>query len=501
MDRKLKVFLAVFLFSTLGYGQPLQSISNYVTQSGALTVTSGWTWLQGTSGSITANAGAFWLQNACGASIGNSCTMALAPTTAGSDMVFGLITAASDSTITITSAFTCTALTTGKCDGIHNTVDTCTTGSFHHTSTNDNKDACYVEGGVGGALFVTENWSGTPGTGSGVYIEMEEILPPLCNGVRCTSSFDVAVYNFSNSSCAGGCTGSSMAITATDGIIGIYDSSGTAPDGFAPPYQNDYVGNMFAVDATSAPAYTVTGPSWYTLNQFAFKSQAASFSPTTPLFTWSNAMTVGILLPNRTNTISCAPNCSVTLPNTTGTGHLGMLVGINVGGSGAISTIANGGTWTVPTGASTCQESASATNRLSCGYNLSTTSGTTNVNVAVTVNGNYQFAYFEISRTGGSFLLDSQNSSYNSSSSSTISGQALTITGPDACFQAWGMTGSTFEIDETYYPQPRDANQWQVTGALGSVGMLLNVPNGYPTPTVYLQGTAPTSGSFGICFK
>lgn len=469
-----------------------------VASSGGIVVTSGWKFLQGTSGTVTANSGAFWLQNSCGASPTNFCTIALGPTTAGSDMVFGLITVPTD-TQTITSAFTCASLTGGKCT-VGNAIDTCTTGAFAHTSTNDHTDACYVANSAGGANFVTENWSGTPANNN-TFAEMEEILPPLCNGVRCTSSFDTNVYNFSNSTCAGGCTGSSMGITATDGIIGIYDSAGNPPDGFAAVYQNDFVGNMFALDATSAPAYTVTGPTWYTLNQFAFKSQGAAYSPTGPIFTWANASTTGTLLPSRNTTVSCAPTCVLTLFNTTGTGRLGMLVGIAIGGAGYISSVTNAGTWVVPTAANTCREPSATSSVLSCAYNLSTTSGATTLSVTVTVNGNYQFAYFEISRSSGSFLLDSQNSSFNGSSSATISGQALTITGPDACFQAWGMTGSTFETIQTYYPQPRDANQWQVTGALGSVGMLLDAPNGTPTTTVYLQGTAPTSGSIGICFK
>lgn len=505
--RRLLIF--ALLGAVLGDLASAQSVGDVMfghgrAVSSGLVVTSGWTYLLGTSASTTANSGPFWIGNGCTSTLTNFCTMPLPTTTAGADMVFGLVVGNGSDTTTISSAFTCSSLIGGKCT-VGNAIDTCTTGSFHHQSTNDNQDACYVAGGVGGATFVTENWSGTPlGTGTGTYMETVQILPPLCNGVRCTSSLDSNVYNFSNTTCGGGCTGSAMTLTATDGIIGIYDSGSGAPDNFVAPYVNDFIGNMYALDATSAPAYQLTGPAWYTLNQFAFKSQGLSYSPTAPLFTFVNNHTqdASVMLPGRAPTVACSPNCTLTLPNTTSTGHLGMLLGWNNGGAGAISTVTNAGTWTVPTAANTCKQLGVTTAGLSCAYDLSTTSGATTLAVAVTVNGNYQFAYFDVSRTGGSFVLDSQNSNFNAGALSVIPGQTLTITGPDACFASWAFTQSSgLEIAQTYYAEPPDSNQWTEVGIFGAVGILLNVPSGGPTPSIYMQGTATTSASTGICFK
>lgn len=495
------VLFVAAVMATVPQQSMLQSITNDVHHSAGLVVTGGWTWLQGTSATVSVNSGPFWLQNQCGGSPTNFCTMALAPTTAGGDLVFGLITVATD-TQTISSAFTCASLIGGKCT-VGNAIDTCTTGAFAHTSTNDHVDACYVAGGVGGANFVTENWSGTPAN-NGTFMEMEEILPPLCNGVRCTSSFDSNLYNFSNSSCAATCTGSAMTLAATDGIIGVYDSNGGPPDNFISPYQNDYVGNMFALDATSAPAYQVKGPSWYTLNQFAFKSQGLSYSPTAPLFSWANASTAdpSIMLPGRATTASCTPSCTLNLLTTTSTGHLGVLLALHNGGAGAISTVTNGGTWVVPTGASTCKQAGITTLGLSCAYVLNSTSGATTLSVTVSVNGNYQFAYFDDSRSSGSFLLDAQNSTFNAGSSATVSAPSVSITGPDVCFVSFAFTQSAgFEVNQSYYPQPRDANQWMEIGTIGSVGMLLNVPSGAPLPVLYMQGTTTSSAATIICFK
>lgn len=495
------ILLCMCACAAFQQGSGLPAIGSTWKGSSGLVVTGGWTWLQGTSATVSVNSGPFWLQNQCVLPTNSFCTMALAPTTAGSDLVFGLITVATD-TQTISSAFTCASLIGGKCT-VGNAIDTCTTGAFAHTSTNDHSDACYVANSAGGANFVTENWSGTPANNN-TFIEMEEILPPLCNGVRCTSSFDSNLYNFSNSSCAATCTGSAMTLTATDGIIGIYDSSGGPPDNFVAPYQNDYVGNMFALDATSAPAYQVKFPNWYTLNQFAFKSQGLSYSPTAPLFSWANANTQdpSIILPGRATTVPCNPTCSLTLVTTTATGHLGVLLALNNGAAGVISSVTGAGTWTVPTGASTCQQAGLTTKALSCAYNLSMTSGVTSLSVTASANGNYQFAYFDDSRTGGSNLLDGQNSVFNAGGSATVSAPSVTVTGPDACFVSFAFTQSAgVEVNQSYYPQPRDANQWLEIGTIGSVGMLLNVPNGAPLPVLYMQGTTTASAASIICFK
>lgn len=470
--------------------------------STGVVVTGGWTWLQGTSGSITANSQLFDVQDACGASPAAFCTIKLAPTTLLSDLVFGFLTDASNN-LTIASGFTCSSLISGKCTS-GNAIDTCTLGSFHHLGTNDNHDACYVAGGAGGATFVTLDFSGTPSS-TFVYVETEEILPPLCGGVRCTSSFDVAVFNFSNSSCIGGCTGSSMSITATDGIIGIYDSSGGTVNNFVTPYNDDYVGNMFAVDAISAPAYQVTGPSWYTLNQFAFKSQGGAFTPPSAPFAWANATTTdaNIVLPNRTTSQPCNPSCSLTLGASTPTGHLAFLWAIGIGNAGVISAISNGGTWVIPTGANTCQQTGVTIAGLSCGFILATTSGATSLSLTMSTNGNYQFGYFDVSKSPGPITLDSQNSSFNSGGGSSVTGASVTITGPSVCFYNFAYSpasAANASINLSYYPLPWNSNNWMMDGIHGSMGMLLNVRSGTPAPTLYLQGAATTSASAGICF-
>lgn len=487
------------------YAQMNQSITNYVTHSGGVSVTGDWLFVQGTSGSQSGNGGSFQVQNACGGSITATCTIQILPTKLGSDRVIGMVDTSATDVVTILSAVTCTALTGGICDGIHNTVDTaslCATSGCHIKTAVDTIDASYIANGGANATFATVVLSAIPS--NDWFVEFMEESPPLCNGTPCATAFDTnATMSATAGTCSTLCTLTGMTLAGTDGIMGIIDSGATVGH-FTVPYQIDSVGNVFAVDATSAPAWTVKTSNYITLSNLAFKITGASFSPSAVVFT-NTYQAPGDTGGNQlVYQLICTPTCgTLTLPGTSATGHLMALFSGPNANNAVISTVTNGGTWVVPTGASTCQNTSVSTNPLSCGYVLASTSGATTLSIVMSTNCTCNFIFTDVSRSAGSFVLDSQNSSEVATATNPVIGQTLTIVGPDVCFAEFEWTSTAlFEFAQQYYPLPGGRNEFGPPGSpLGGVlGIDLNVRS-YVTPEVLLSGSTTNSTTSGVCFK
>jgi hypothetical protein len=473
---------------------------------GSASVTGDWSWYQDATSSISANGGNFGIQGACGASPGTGCTWSILPTQAGSVRLLGIITTPGTA-IYISSAYDC-AVSSGCTSG--NALDTFTISGTHawaHDGTNDNQDLAYAVNGASGATYVTVNFSGTPSSSVGPYVDFLEGLPPTCGGSPCTNAFDGYVWNGeSNDSCGSGCTGSALTVTATDMIFGLMDSSNTVGN-FVAPYSIDPPGNMFGINSTTGPAYQITTGGWYALSEMSFKLTYGTFTVPSAPFTYANGPTPpsNTWLPTAVTTSTCNPSCTLTLPATTPSGDLLMLIAApQPGNTGVISSVSSGGTWVVPTGANTCQNTSVI--GMSCAYTLSSSSGATTLSVTMSANASYQFSYTDIHRTSGSFSLSGQNSVSNSSSLTTITAPSLTVTGPAVCFGevSWVGTGAPYIINNSVYPYPGGQDAFQGTGTepFPVVMMGLNLISGTYAPQTELSAAASTkSAATHICFN
>lgn len=498
----MRRLLFILALSASAFADP--SVQQIIaTANGLVTVTGGWAFLQGDSGSVNANGGAgFQIQASCGASQSATCTVQTMPTTAGSVRAIGLVDINNEN-ITITSAYDCAASTCNSGNAL-DTATLCSTHGCQIQNSNDDIDVAYIVNGAANATHVTFNLSGTPASGA-MYLEYMEEAPPNCNGSPCTTAFDAnKTMHFASGACSTLCTDSAgMTLAGTDGIIGIIDSSNVVGS-FNSPYFIDSIGNVLGLDATSAPALTVKTAGFLTLSNIAFKITGASYSPQANTF--SNVWPTpgdGFQI-RQTN---CGPTCTaINWPGTTGTGHLLFLfVGQN-SNNAVISSVSGGGTWVIPTGASTCQNTSVSTNPLSCAYVLSSTSGNTSITVTMNTScTTCNFYMAEVSRSSGSFVLDSQNSSEVATATNPVAGQTLTLSGTiDACFAEVEWTSlSLFENAAKFYALPGGQNEFGAPGTPvggGIASMLLNVRS-YLTPSVFLNGSTTNSTTSEVCFK
>lgn len=507
-------FLSVGLFalSYLFCGPVRAQMPAVVTShplGGAVTVTGGWTWDQGTSG--TEGAGTWTEQtNACGAAFSNQCTIQLPGTTlAGSDMVVGSLTGNS---ITVTSAYSCSG--SPPCSsGNHIDVFTlCPSGSCASTVSGfDNGDLAYVAGGAGGANFITMNISGTP-TGF-QFQEFGEIQPPNCNGTPCPTSVD----NGGNGSTAGfngtcgPCTGPAFTLTGTDGIIEIVDSGAVISSPSA-AYPIDWIGNFFSFDNQSGAAVTFNTNSSFSLRGLSFKTNQGLYSPPTKPF---SMLFLGPPA-NYTAQATCSPACTaITLPTAlTATGKLIAVFAQSVPGStqATIASITDNQseTWTVPTGANTCKQTG-GTIDLSCAYVVTTTASSVSTFTATaSASTTMYFMFFEIGASTGTIAAGNQNSSHTTTTSAVILGQAPTITSGtsgavNVCFDELGWAGSgtsPVEVGSTLYMQPQGANFFgQFTGNTANGATLVSLNERRTTvPQALLSATVTSQESSYICF-
>ena len=358
--------------------------------AGALSVTGSSVWLAGTSASPSGG-GPEVAQCVEGGTAGTLCTVQIPATTAGSTRIIGLVDENNEA-VYISSAYDCTTSTGCTSGNQADTAILCASHTCAHQTADDIIDLSVIYNGAASQTYVTFNLSTTPANTS-YWLEYVEILPPLCNGVRCTLSFG-SYQSFFTASC-GTCSATNMTLSSdTEEIVYIVDPSGYLA-GVSNPYHADFIGNMFSLDTSSGTGASITSSGWWSQGQIAFKvNGGTSYSAATPIFTSVNGAppSQNAWFPQGT-TQQCNPTCTITLNANATAGNGGYLGVMDQGGQGRfISSVTNGGTWT--TGAS-AQLNLSGANAMSYAYNLSLTSTGT---YSVTMSGNCtscQFVYYE----------------------------------------------------------------------------------------------------------
>jgi len=178
---------------------------------------------------------------------------------------------------------------------------------------------------------------------------------------------------------SGACTSCIMAaptVSGTDSIFDIPGGTTSTWNAASSPYYQDWNGPVQGENITSGTAPT------YTQTSAAFVDTAISFK-TTSAFTADSKNSFYTLVA-ATNpavggtTCSDTVGCTITIPSS-GAGHLFFLATAddNTRGLGSV-TDSQSNTWTIPSGAHSCDVLAtSTTNELSCAYLLSSTAATT----------------------------------------------------------------------------------------------------------------------------
>src|SRR6202041_691262 len=213
----------------------------------------------------------------------------------------------------------------------------------------------------------------------------------------------------------------------------------------------------------------------------AFKSSAANFTTSTPLFSLVHYTFI-----SGAGGLICTPTCSsVTIPSTTA-GNLLFVASASVVGSDTLVSFTDGGdTSTACSGANITVTGQAES--MSCGYTV-TAGGKTSVTPVMSTTGNTGFGIYELARTGGSWTLDAQGSTQRAASPPYITGQTLSLTGTnDACFQGAYNAGGTSTA--TQYLTPF------TFGASGGVYILNTEASEQILLGTYYGSTAGTGGA------
>ncbi|MFZ1973358.1 MAG: hypothetical protein WAU89_10965 [Candidatus Acidiferrales bacterium] len=492
MSKKIFGLLALLsiLLAFPCHAQMVQQIVGTTHPVGGLSLNPGATYIQGN----------YWLctpgTSSC-TSPATSATTFLVPTTANT--IWVIISSNSSTNATISSV-------TGG--GASCTPQSATNHVFN--SGHDNMDVATCTGGSAGTTSITVNMSTSVGAGGYWGIAFYEILPP--SGY--TASFDTG-GTASSSSCTT-CTAVGLTTAATDTIIEAWDIFGApAPNNFNPWNGNFFTENLGSglilnqpSGTISAPTFSLTTSSWITFSAVAIKYSAGSYTTPTPVFSLANYT---VSDPSAAGTFkSCSPTCTLTVPSTASGDLLFLVSGsdISAGGTNShLSAVSAGGSWVFLTGASTCSLSNSQV-ALSCGYVLSSSSGVTSVTITMSSNSTKMaFGWYEVHRTSGSFLLDTENSTATSSLPDNFpSGQALTLGGTnEVIFQIEGSVGGISTV--TLYPQAYTFNLGNLFIDGGAAGyfvggaVLLNTANGSAPTYTYPSGTGAGFLAAGVAFK
>jgi hypothetical protein len=375
----------------------------------------------------------------CGA--GTKCTIVLNGITTSSSKSAWVVAIATTNNVTISRV--CTNDTT--CASGNDNWTLCATSGCHQNNASlglPNEDMAYNVNGTVSSSSFTVILSGS--SGSTILMWIFEVIPP--SGF--TPSFDGAAVA-THASCST-CTMAAPSVSGTDAVFHFPNPTLTQAtvNPASSPYFQDFNGTVFGMNITSSTAPTFTQTSG------AFMDSAIAFK-TTSAFTSDSGNSLFSIFSATSQTfagISCnaSPGCTVTIPST-GTGDLIYIQGVNINGDN-ISSVTGAGSWTVPSGANTCQVAltADASDVLSCAYNLSSSSGTTTLTIKTSGTASFSFNIFEVSRSSGSFTLDVQSATQNATSLSPP-GSAVTLTGAnDVIFQSLLCPGGCNEI--SYYP-------------------------------------------------
>jgi hypothetical protein len=304
---------------------------------------------------------------------------------------------------------------------------------------------------------------------------IETLRPPTAT----SSTFDTGGAQFT-SSCTS-CSGVALTTTATDAIVQYNDCANNASawNGISAPYfldtKQDPTYLNTSVGSIVAPTYTQTS-GYCMFSAVAFKSNLGTFTPITPtpLFLLENMtyLSGGASTP-------CNPTCTVTIPSTAA-GNLLFIHAANTGGA-TISSITDGGdTFTncLTSGTSGANITITSTNdTLSCAYTLSVGGGKTTLSITMSGNSSTGFEVYEVTRTSGTWSLDTQGSTQRTGSGGYFTGQALTLTGSnDVIFQGEFNPGGV--VGASLYPLAFVASSGGFLNNEAGSNILLNTTNG-----------------------
>jgi hypothetical protein len=396
----------------------------------------------------------------------------------------------------ITSAYDCVGA--GPCTAANaNNTYTCTA---KQNVGYDDISICYALNATSASQAYTFNNSAACGT-SYCYAGFLEILPQP----GYSALFDVTPTGVGYSSCTA-CTGVSLTNTSTDVDVQITDTEGgpgSAGVYWTGPYFYDQAGNFIYLNAPIGP---VTAP---VLNQtaalgtfFAFSLKMNALPFTYPPQPFS------LVSITRNESLTCNPTCTLTLSNTTGSGHLLVLEAAATTSASISSAVTQTGgvttdTLTIPgpNGTNVCANSGTSgatTFGLGCGYYLNTTSGATTVKITMSTNATVGATVYEVSRNDAkSFALDAQGSLLPAASYQP-SGVNLALTGPDAVFALYAVQGGgcaqTILVGLAGY-------YFYTLNNLVQNAILLNTANGSPETYCNPQGATDASVVTKIAFK
>lgn len=411
-----------------------------------------------------------------------------------------------------------------SCGGTWTTGPTLVSGFYYSIFTNT--------GSTGGCTSLTANFSGLD---TAAIINIVQIPPPAVGATITVDQFssvnDSSSCGTSGSPCAMAPFNStnSNALTSNDAVVQFGDShsgsitscdpsvSGVSSgcfNSYSSPYQTDYNGDAVALNVgagnLTGTALGYNGGAGGITPFFlaaAFKSSLGNFT-VTPSAIWSptNANVYYY------NAVTCSSTCALTVPSTTGSDLL-LLCSQSTSAAGAsayISSVSDNKSesWTDLSG---FRKGKASYGTEDCQYVLSDTAGVTTITPTMNASGAYYFfGVYEIHKSSGSITLDTSAATDNSgSSTSTPTGQALTLTGnDDFCIQGIQMPGATSGLYAvTNIPWPYDAytntNGQNYSGAntAGAIGLVWNTTS-MPAPTWLTYGSVAAGSLVGAaCWK
>jgi hypothetical protein len=269
------------------------------------------------------------------------------------------------------------------------------------------------------------------------------------------------------------------------------DAHSTAAD---PNLNKNSVNPPYQLSSNTSPAYRTgvnltsvcaTVPALCTAADGNARPSSGAWDMGADYLTTPIALVQRVPTTNETACSSTSATCSITVA-ATGAGHAGVLT--YAGHPGVyISSVSTDGSWTVPTG---CKASASG-GATSCAYNLSLTGGATTETVTLNTAspGTYGYLSFHEVSSTGTFAFDAAGAVTDSTSSLSLAGAGLSLTGSDDFIvQTWRVAGgSASSVTSPYI----DLTGF---GSFSAYALSINTSSG-AAPTLTM--TLPTTGVAG----
>ena len=451
-----------------------------VGSSGVLSLFPGWTYLQDTISGQNQGGGT----GACGSGSA-SCTMTVFPTTAGSLWVVSVSTG---NQVTITTTGGWSLCPSSNCN-------------VYNSSTGDNVDVAYRTGGAANTTSITVTT--TPANSGGMSVEFVELLPPA----GYTVSYDTSGTTNHTGNCLT-CTATALTLAGTDAVLhfqggGESDEDAGQWNAWSSPYimsnANFYTGIGLNVSSGAAPTFTQYASGPYLDSVIAFKTTAGTFTTPAP-FTILHQTVAGPFHNSGPPTnVSCTPACpAITVPST-GSGNLLFMAFAATTSGVYLSSISGGGTWVTP---ASCQISATGLAQAqSCAYVLSSTGSVTSITPTLTGSASASYIVYEVSRSSGTWTLDTIGKTQQTCTVGNCAGQALTLNGstPDIVFQGIYITNQTNA--NSLYPITQPYHFWGSAYAAdgASAVVLPNTENG--TAPLWGSTYSGHAGVWGAAFK